>query len=177
MIPAKIPERQLRERSFVFVKLADLIPTTMEISHSRPLSLLQSMLLFLVLGLVVPTRALYFYLEGTTPKCFYEELPKDTLVVGEQDLSCRFSQRLIAIPSRPFVSGMMCKKTARKRLIPLSSRPLHRRAIHHPNRHLHPILRPRHDHHRRRTLRQRPPRRLHKGLLQRPLHLQRRRRR
>lgn len=27
-------------------------------------------------------NALYFYLDGTTPKCFYEELPKDTLVVG-----------------------------------------------------------------------------------------------
>ena len=57
----------------------------MEISHSRPLGLLQSMLLFLVLGLIVPTQALYFYLEGTTPKCFYEELPKDTLVVGEHE--------------------------------------------------------------------------------------------
>ena len=28
------------------------------------------------------TQAIYFYLDGTSPKCFYEELPKDTLVVG-----------------------------------------------------------------------------------------------
>lgn len=28
------------------------------------------------------TQALYFFLDGTTQKCFYEELPKDTLVVG-----------------------------------------------------------------------------------------------
>lgn len=27
-------------------------------------------------------QALYFYVDGGTPKCFYEELPKDTLVVG-----------------------------------------------------------------------------------------------
>ncbi len=27
-------------------------------------------------------QALYFYVDGTAPKCFYEELPKDTLVVG-----------------------------------------------------------------------------------------------
>lgn len=27
-------------------------------------------------------RALYFFIDGTTPKCFFEELPKDTLVVG-----------------------------------------------------------------------------------------------
>lgn len=32
---------------------------------------------------VVPGRALYFYIEGTSPKCFYEELPKDTMVVGQ----------------------------------------------------------------------------------------------
>lgn len=31
-------------------------------------------------------NALYFYLDGTAPKCFYEELPKDTLVVGQYPL-------------------------------------------------------------------------------------------
>lgn len=31
-------------------------------------------------------NALYFYLDGTAPKCFYEELPKDTLVVGQYTL-------------------------------------------------------------------------------------------
>lgn len=38
------------------------------------------MLVFLILA--IPTQALYFYIEGTSPKCFYEELPKDTMVVG-----------------------------------------------------------------------------------------------
>lgn len=28
-------------------------------------------------------EALYFFIEGPTQKCFFEELPKDTLVVGE----------------------------------------------------------------------------------------------
>lgn len=28
-------------------------------------------------------EALYFYIDGPTQKCFFEELPKDTLVVGE----------------------------------------------------------------------------------------------
>jgi hypothetical protein len=32
---------------------------------------------------ILPTNALYFYMNGGTPKCFYEELPKDTLVVGK----------------------------------------------------------------------------------------------
>lgn len=38
--------------------------------------------LLLLSGLLIPVQSLYFYIEGTTPKCFYEELPKDTLVVG-----------------------------------------------------------------------------------------------
>ncbi|KAI9851481.1 MAG: emp24p/erv25p- protein [Thelocarpon superellum] len=33
-------------------------------------------------ALVLPSQALYFYIDGTTPKCFFEELPKETLVVG-----------------------------------------------------------------------------------------------
>ena len=47
--------------------------------HSRPARLLSLLALF---SMLCPTSALYFYLDGTTPKCFYEELPKDTLVVG-----------------------------------------------------------------------------------------------
>ncbi|OBT50337.1 hypothetical protein VE04_08683 [Pseudogymnoascus sp. 24MN13] len=33
--------------------------------------------------LLVPEQSLYFYIEGTNPKCFFERLPKDTLVVGQ----------------------------------------------------------------------------------------------
>ncbi|KAF2399103.1 ERP1 protein precursor [Trichodelitschia bisporula] len=36
----------------------------------------------LLAALVLPTNALYFYMHGGQPKCFFEELPKDTLVVG-----------------------------------------------------------------------------------------------
>ncbi|KAI9673268.1 MAG: emp24p/erv25p- protein [Trizodia sp. TS-e1964] len=38
--------------------------------------------LITLLAAVLPTQALYFYIDGSAPKCFYEELPKDTLVVG-----------------------------------------------------------------------------------------------
>lgn len=31
---------------------------------------------------LLPVDALYFYMDGAAPKCFIEELPKDTLVVG-----------------------------------------------------------------------------------------------
>jgi p24 family protein alpha len=34
-------------------------------------------------ALLVPVQALYFYIDGTAPKCFFEELPKDTMVVGD----------------------------------------------------------------------------------------------
>ncbi|CAJ0767748.1 8161_t:CDS:2, partial [Entrophospora sp. SA101] len=36
----------------------------------------------LTFSLIRSSSALYFYLEGNDPKCFNEELPKDTLVVG-----------------------------------------------------------------------------------------------
>ena len=37
---------------------------------------------FPLLALSSVAQALFFYIDGTTPKCFFEELPKDTLVVG-----------------------------------------------------------------------------------------------
>ncbi|RMJ27826.1 endosomal cargo receptor Erp5 [Aspergillus sp. HF37] len=38
--------------------------------------------LLAVLALVLPSNALYFYMDGRQTRCFFEELPKDTLVVG-----------------------------------------------------------------------------------------------
>ncbi|KAI9734810.1 MAG: Transmembrane emp24 domain-containing protein 9 [Cirrosporium novae-zelandiae] len=38
-----------------------------------------------VLALALPANALYFFIEGPVAKCFYEELPKDTLVVGNYE--------------------------------------------------------------------------------------------
>jgi hypothetical protein len=40
-------------------------------------------LLLLVALLSVPTNAVYFFMKSGEVKCFYEELPKDTLVVGK----------------------------------------------------------------------------------------------
>ncbi|GAB7348038.1 hypothetical protein MBLNU459_g6075t1 [Dothideomycetes sp. NU459] len=46
-------------------------------------SMLFSVLAFA--ALLLPTQALYFYIDGPTQKCFFEELPKDTLVVGHYE--------------------------------------------------------------------------------------------
>ena len=50
------------------------------------------MQLLILLGalctLLSPTYALYFYLEGSQMRCFLEDLPKDTLVVGAFLGSC-----------------------------------------------------------------------------------------
>ncbi|PHH72833.1 hypothetical protein CDD82_5780 [Ophiocordyceps australis] len=35
-----------------------------------------------VLALASAAQALYFFADGSSPKCFFEDLPKDTLVVG-----------------------------------------------------------------------------------------------
>lgn len=49
----------------------------------RPLAnYLRPFLFLLTLNFILPAQALYFYFDGAS-KCFYEELPKDTLVVGE----------------------------------------------------------------------------------------------
>ncbi|KAI9706312.1 MAG: emp24p/erv25p- protein [Bogoriella megaspora] len=38
--------------------------------------------ILVLLAIFAPTNALYFFLDGNTQRCFYEELPKDTLVVA-----------------------------------------------------------------------------------------------
>ena len=44
---------------------------------------LSSLLAFLtILSLSLPANALYFYMDGQQTRCFFEDLPKDTLVVG-----------------------------------------------------------------------------------------------
>ncbi len=115
----------------------------MEISQRGPWSLLRPLLLVLGLNVILPTQALYFYLDGASasPKCFYEELPKDTLVVGE-------------LPSPAPVNTIISN-------LPYD-RPLQRPRI--PKQRLQYEPRPLHHRHRRRSLRQRPPRRQHQRL-------------
>ena len=39
--------------------------------------------LFLLAAYLTGTQALYFYLEGSEKKCFIEDLPKETMVIGK----------------------------------------------------------------------------------------------
>jgi hypothetical protein len=56
---------------------------TVAIDFSSHTAAMKSIFTGLVaLALAARSQAIYFYIDGTTPKCFYEELPKDTLVVG-----------------------------------------------------------------------------------------------
>lgn len=72
--------------SFVspLASLLSIQQTEMETIQRRPLRLSLFSLLVIALNLILPSQALYFYLDGASasPKCFYEELPKDTLVSG-----------------------------------------------------------------------------------------------
>ncbi|KAI0134282.1 emp24/gp25L/p24 family/GOLD [Xylariales sp. AK1849] len=38
-----------------------------------------------LLSLATAAQALYFFIDGGTPKCFFEDMPKDTLVVGHYE--------------------------------------------------------------------------------------------
>ena len=44
---------------------------------------------FLLSLICIPANALHFYMQGGQPKCFFEELPKDTLTVGKTPPTAR----------------------------------------------------------------------------------------
>jgi hypothetical protein len=52
-------------------------------------------------------QALYFYIDGPSQKCFFEELPKDTLVVGMQQPTTWLYQDILLIRYRPLHSNTM----------------------------------------------------------------------
>lgn len=52
-------------------------------NHVTMRSLLSCLSLAVLLS---QAQALYFYIDGPTQKCFFEELPKDTLVVGMENV-------------------------------------------------------------------------------------------
>ena len=72
----------------------------MKLLQLRASSLFHSSLTFCFLSLLTSSQALYFFLEGATPKCFYEELPKDTLVVGKYSF---LLLRTVLADESPFV--------------------------------------------------------------------------
>lgn len=53
---------------------------------SPPSWLASTLAILAILCLSVPANALYFYVGEKQTKCFFEELPKDTLVVGTYSL-------------------------------------------------------------------------------------------
>ena len=70
-------------------------PTNMVRSRSRGSA--QALTLLLFVSFFLPLNALHFYVNGNQPKCFYEELPKDTLVVGQSSPRCsrKLSRKLL----------------------------------------------------------------------------------
>ena len=59
---------------------------------------------FSLVLLICQAQALYFYIDGPTQKCFFEELPKDTLVVGMD--TTRYARELKTVTdSARFIQG------------------------------------------------------------------------
>lgn len=79
----KLPDDNFRERRVHLEIPRSHIAINMERLQLWPSRLLHFLCIVLLLSLAVPVDALFFYIDSTTPKCFYEELPKDTLVVGQ----------------------------------------------------------------------------------------------
>lgn len=59
---------------------------TMALQRSSVSWLSSTLAVLAILCLSVPANALYFYMGEGQTKCFFEELPKDTLVVGAYHL-------------------------------------------------------------------------------------------
>lgn len=60
--------------------------SAMAYQASSPSWLAAVLALFSIFSLLVPANALYFYVDGRQTKCFFEDLPKDTLVAGMQTI-------------------------------------------------------------------------------------------
>lgn len=69
-----------RELSCAFLCEPQILANMTRIRNSGAMPSLLSWILLSLYAL--PSYALHFYMHGGTPKCFVEELPKDTLVVG-----------------------------------------------------------------------------------------------
>ena len=76
-----------------------------------------------MLSIIIPSNALYFYMDGQTPKCFLEELPKDTLVVGallgpfpERVARCVISKFAENIETKRLTELFMIRSFQRRRL-------------------------------------------------------------
>lgn len=80
--------------SIVLVHQHTVSPLSCIYSPARLTMLLRPLLSATCL-LASSAQALFFYLDGTTPKCFYEELPKDTLVVGQSSHSHHMAQHIL----------------------------------------------------------------------------------
>jgi len=106
----------------------------------------------------VPVQSLYFYIDGTSPKCFFEELPKDTLVVGhytaeEYNDNAKMWSKHDGL--NIFISVDVCTPSSASPLSLLTTRTI---AYTIPG-----------------SIRQRPPCRLPEGLIIRPIYIQCRR--
>lgn len=66
---------------------------------SSPSWLAAVLALFSIFSLLVPANALYFYVDGRQTKCFFEDLPKDTLVAGMHIIlrSCNQCRPILAM--------------------------------------------------------------------------------
>ena len=108
----------------------------MERSQRRPLGLSYLAILLLAFNIILPTQALYFYIDGAAGgKCFYEELPKDTLVVGEHCLP-KNPQIKLSTSTTSLAPGIY--------ILTPPPRPLHRLPTGSPNPSLHYQPRPQH---------------------------------
>lgn len=127
----------------------------------RSVAIMWGTSILLAAALAVPSQALHFFMDGAVQKCFYEELPKDTLVVGTTPSHDTNNTR----ENREYHGNMIANHT----------RSLPRRSLGRRDQNLHEQGRHRRFRHRRGDVRQQPPHRRPTRVITGSLYLQRRR--
>jgi hypothetical protein len=115
--------------------------------------------ILLAAALAIPAQALHFYIDGAIQKCFFEELPKDTLVVGTLASTLQAHE--------------LCNLQTTEVISLTINRPLPRRSLGRPDQILPNQTGRWRLRNRRGDVRQQPPHRRTARLITRPLHLQR----
>jgi hypothetical protein len=86
--PARRDLQQISGNSLIARSSPTPHTTTTMTRLRSPVGLSNAVAYLLLALFALPSQALYFYMKDGTPKCFHEELPKDTLVVGMSTLLC-----------------------------------------------------------------------------------------
>ena len=74
-------------------------------------------IIFIVLQIIVPLHSLYFHIRETERKCFIEEIPDQTLVIGKYKVELHDTASNTYVPSTPGIGMHVEVKDPEEKII------------------------------------------------------------